>query len=208
MAGIDEVGRGALAGPVVAAAVILPNDAKIADLDDSKRLSVKKREELATLIRKTAVAWSIGLVGQHTIDKINILQSTFLAMAMSAARLPGQVNLLQIDGNKIIPAGILKRIWQKHKEAPIPRQQAYVHGDASIAAISAASIIAKTYRDALMRHLAKIYPGYGLEEHFGYGTKYHLQKIQALGPSPLHRLTFRGVKVEEKKVSFVQNSLF
>lgn len=193
MAGIDEVGRGSLAGPVVTSAVILPEKYDLSGLTDSKKLLPRKREELAVEIRKVAVAWSIGLIGQRAIDRLNILQSTFMAMAMAAARLPVDVNLLLIDGNKIIPQGILRRFWQKHKNAPLPKQQAQVHGDSLEPMISAASILAKTYRDAIMRHLSTKWPLYGFADHFGYGTKAHLQKLAELGPCPLHRITFRGV---------------
>ena len=206
VAGIDEVGRGALAGPVVAAAVIL-NDVPIEGLADSKKLSAEKRVQLAAEIRAKSYAWAIGLVGPRMIDKINILQATFLAMSMAAARLQASIASLQIDGNKIIPKEILQRIWVKHKTDPLPKQQAYVHGDATISAISAASIIAKTYRDALMRYLDDLWPGYGLANHFGYGTKEHLQKIQKLGASPLHRRTFRGVRVDLSPKEVTQNSL-
>ncbi|MBQ7586209.1 MAG: ribonuclease HII [Desulfovibrionaceae bacterium] len=206
IAGIDEVGRGCLAGPVVTAAVVLPPKYILPYLKDSKQLTPKRREALAKSIREVALAWSIGLIGQGTIDKINILQATFMAMAMAAARLPLTPNFLYIDGNKTIPTGILQRFWRKHKTEVLPRQQAVVKGDVQIPVISAASILAKTYRDSIMRFLAKRWPVYGFEDHVGYGSKYHLQKLKEYGPCPLHRLTFRGV-VNKPKIKEVQGSL-
>ncbi|MBQ9536858.1 MAG: ribonuclease HII [Desulfovibrionaceae bacterium] len=207
IAGIDEVGRGSLAGPVVAAAVVLPPDYKLEGLADSKVLTPSKREQLAWEIRKEATAWSIGLVGQRSIDKINILQATFTAMAMAAAKLPINATLLYIDGNKVVPQGILQRFWRKHKSCHLPRQQAIVHGDASTPVISAASIIAKTYRDALMRHLDLKWPQYAFAEHLGYGTRKHLDLLKTYGPCPLHRLSFRGVCQEVPQTKHMQPSL-
>ncbi|MCR4666204.1 MAG: ribonuclease HII [Desulfovibrio sp.] len=191
--GIDEVGRGCLAGPVVACALILPPSYSLSGLTDSKKLPPKKREELAQAIRECAVSYSIALVGQRTIDRINILQSTFMAMSMACSRLSPRPEFLAIDGNKILPEEMLGRFWMRHGDAPLPVQKAIVRGDSLVPAISAASILAKTYRDALMRFLSSRYPLYGFEKHVGYGTAHHLQMLAEHGPCPLHRRTFRGV---------------
>jgi len=180
-AGIDESGRGCLAGPVVAAAVILP-DSPVPGLADSKKLSALKRETLAPEIKRLALAWSVGASWQDEIDRINILQATLRAMirALRGLKLvPGHV---LVDGNQKIPFNI--------------SQQAIIGGDGSEPCISAASILAKTFRDRLMTSLDKKYPGYGFAGHKGYGTRQHLMLIRCLGPSPIHRQTFRGVRPE------------
>lgn len=194
-AGIDEAGRGCLAGPVVAAAVILPETYDLPGLTDSKVLSAARREELAPLIRRCALAWGLGVVWPGTIDRINILQATFEAMSRAVRCLRRRPDLLRVDGNKTIPEPVLLPHWRKDSAgAPgLPRQQAVVGGDSSVPAISAASILAKTYRDLLMEHLDKRYPGYGLARHKGYGTAEHYAALRRLGPCPQHRLTFRGV---------------
>lgn len=181
--GIDEAGRGCLAGPVVAAAVMLPPSFDLPGLTDSKKLSAARRESLAIAIRATASVWRIGVVWQRDIDRLNILQATFLAMAKAVRRLPEPATLLLVDGNRTIPLPLPGN----------PRQQAVVGGDALIPAISAASILAKTFRDALMRTLDRRHPGYGLAEHKGYGTAEHRAALRRLGPSNCHRLTFAGV---------------
>ena len=170
MAGIDEAGRGCLAGPVVAAAVILPEEYDLPGLTDSKALSAAQREHLAPLIRQCALAWGLGVIWPATIDRINILQATFEAMSRAVA------------GRK------------RHADAPdLPRQNAVVGGDSSVPAISAASVLAKTYRDMLMEHLERRHPGYGFARHKGYGTADHYEALHRLGPCRQHRLTFRGV---------------
>ncbi|EPR33065.1 Ribonuclease HII [Alkalidesulfovibrio alkalitolerans DSM 16529] len=181
--GIDEAGRGCLAGPVVAAAVILPPAFDLPGLTDSKKLSAARRETLAIAIRATAIAWRLGVVWQRDIDRLNILQATFLAMAKAVRRLPEPATLLLVDGNRTIPLPLPGN----------PRQQAVVGGDALVPAISAASILAKTFRDALMHTLDRRHPGYGLAEHKGYGTAEHRAALRRLGPSNCHRLTFAGV---------------
>lgn len=191
VAGIDEAGRGCLAGPVVAAAVILPSSFTLPGLADSKKLSASKREKLAPEIRKCSLAWSLGVIWPERICEINILQATFEAMAKAARSLSSTAELLQIDGPMIIPADVMSRIWPKCN--PSPNQEAIVRGDARVPAISAASIIAKTFRDHLMRRLDKFYPGYGFARHKGYGTSEHRAALASLGPSRLHRATFRGV---------------
>ncbi|MDR2820212.1 MAG: ribonuclease HII [Desulfovibrio sp.] len=194
VAGIDEAGRGCLAGPVVAAAVILPPDHGLTGLDDSKNLSAKARERLSPRIRSKAVAWGLGVVWAHRIDKINILQATFEAMCQAARVLRHTPALLLIDGSMTLPDAMLARYWQKsHPGRPCPAQRAIIAGDKTEEAISAASILAKTFRDKLMRRLSRLWPGYGFEKHKGYGTKAHYEALRRLGPCPQHRLTFHGV---------------
>lgn len=189
IAGIDEAGRGCLAGPVVAAAVILPANLLLPGLNDSKQLSAKQRDLLAPQIKSCALAWSVGLSWPREIEHCNILQATFHAMsrAVCSLRLPPQH--LLIDGNKIIPLPVL----QHYCRTFLPSQQAIVGGDALEAAISAASILAKTYRDHLMQIFHARHPAYGFDRHKGYGTKEHLQCLREHGPCPEHRRTFAGV---------------
>lgn len=195
-AGVDEAGRGCLAGPVVAAAVILPEGCRIPGLDDSKALSERQREALAPVIRRTAQAWGLGMVWPRRIEAVNILQATFEAMSRAVACL-GRGHalpmLLLIDGNKTIPAPVLSAALRGLPDAVPPRQTAIVGGDASQAAISAASILAKTWRDKLMTVLDRRWPDYGFARHKGYGTAAHYAALRAHGPCALHRLTFRGV---------------
>lgn len=179
IAGIDEAGRGCLAGPVVASAVIL-GPACVQGLTDSKKLSPAKRSFLAAQIKNSALAWSIGISWPGEIDRINILQATLQAMAKAVKRLKIHPCHVLIDGNQQIPVNI--------------SQQTIIGGDGSEPCISAASILAKTFRDRLMISLAHKYPGYDFARHKGYGTRDHLKSIRALGPSPIHRMTFRGVK--------------
>lgn len=189
--GVDEAGRGPLAGPVTASAVILDPQRPIEGLDDSKKLTEKKRDQLALLIRERALCWAVAHAEVNEIDTINILQATMLAMrrALQALQLPAicqQSSLhIQFDGNK------LPRL---HDLAFVCTAEAIVDGDALVPAISAASILAKTARDALMLHLDQQYPGYGLATHKGYSTAVHLQALQLLGPSPIHRCSFAPVK--------------
>jgi len=189
IAGVDEAGRGCLAGPVVAGACILPAEYDLPGLTDSKQLTAAKREVLYDLICEQAVAWAVGVAWAPEIDDINILQATFQAMGRAVRGMKGEPKFLQIDGNKTIPPHALQRNIQ---------QEYVIKGDGKIPAISAASIMAKTFRDRLMVKLAKRYPGYGISKHMGYGTKAHMAAIQELGPCRQHRLTFRGVKPEEK----------
>lgn len=202
VAGLDEAGRGCLAGPVVAGAVILPPRFSLPGLDDSKRLTPGQRERLAPLIRQQACAWGLGLVWPRLIDRINILQASLLAMARALACLGPAPALLLVDGRQTIPSAVLAGLWRPRRgEAPLPRQQAIVHGDQLYPAISAASVLAKTARDALMERLDRRYPGYGLARHKGYGTREHLAALCRLGPSRLHRLSFRGVRQDQNRVS-------
>ena len=196
--GIDEVGRGCLAGPVVACAVILPDGFKLDGLDDSKKLTPEKREHLAPLIKSMAEAWSLGIVWPCRIDSINILQATFEAMAHALGRVLAHVPAAEgrqpytvlVDGNKTIPENVLSSC--PGCLAGI-RQKSVVKGDSLSPAISAASVLAKVWRDSLMVHLSKKWPGYGFEIHKGYGTKAHYEALEQLGPCPMHRLSFHGV---------------
>lgn len=200
IAGVDEAGRGCLAGPVVAAAVILPENRPIDGLADSKALSERQREALAPVIRRTALAWGLGMVWPRRIEAVNILQATFEAMSRAVAclgrgrALPSR---LLIDGNKTIPLPVLRAALRDWPDAALPRQTAIVGGDATQAAISAASILAKTQRDRLMLALDRRWPDYGFARHKGYGTAAHYAALHAHGPCPLHRLTFRGVSPAE-----------
>lgn len=187
LAGLDEAGRGCLAGPVTAAAVVLPETYALPGLTDSKKLSPAKRERLAPLIKRQAVAWAVGFAWPPEIDRINILQASLTAMARAVRHLGLLPTLLRIDGNQRIPADFLAGLT-----AP-PHQETVVGGDLTVPAISAASIVAKTARDRLMAVFSRRYPGYGFEAHKGYGVARHLAALRRLGPCPLHRLTFRGV---------------
>lgn len=180
IAGVDEVGRGCLAGAVVAAAVILDLSKPLpAGLNDSKKLSEKKRLEIDEQIRRYAVAFSVAQIEADEIDRINILQATKKAMRAAIANLDPQADFLLIDAVQL-------------KEINLP-QKAIIKGDAISASIAAASIVAKTYRDNLMREFDKDYPEYGFAGHVGYGTKAHYEALRAHGASPLHRKSFRGV---------------
>ncbi len=174
--GVDEAGRGPLAGPVCAAAVILPPELEIPGLNDSKKLTDKKRRALFEIIKSEAVAYGIAFASHEEIDEINILQATFLAMERAIAQLSVQPALALIDGNR-----------EKDFGLPI---RTVVGGDARSANIAAASILAKVTRDDLMIELAKQYPAYGFDVHKGYGTKRHYEALRACGASPVHRQTF------------------
>lgn len=179
MAGVDEAGRGPLAGPVVAAAVILDDLNPIRGLNDSKKLSAKRREALFDEIRARALCFAIAEASVHEIDQINILQATLLAMkrAVEALRLPPK--LVLVDGNRLPTLSI--------------RAEAIVQGDALVPAISAASILAKVHRDRLCVEMHERYPAYGFDQHKGYGTALHMAALQAHGPADCHRLTFAPV---------------
>ena len=174
--GIDEAGRGPLAGPVFAAAVILPACVELPGLNDSKKLSDKKRRELFPLIKDKAIAYGIGIATHKEIDEINILQATFLAMERAIAQLSVKPELALIDGNR-------------EKDFGIP-VQTVIKGDSLSANIAAASVLAKVTRDSMMEDLAKEYPQYGFEIHKGYGTKAHYDALRTYGPSDIHRMTF------------------
>ena len=180
LAGVDEVGRGPLAGPVVAAAVILDPRFPIAGLADSKCLSEQRREQLAGEIRAHALAWALGRAEVEEIDRINILQASLLAMQRAVQALDPQPDYALIDGNRCPQLGC--------------PAEAVIKGDARIAAISAASIIAKVARDQEMREMDACYPGYGLAGHKGYPSKAHLEALQRLGVTPMHRRSFGPVR--------------
>ncbi|MDY6954500.1 MAG: ribonuclease HII [Thermodesulfobacteriota bacterium] len=180
IAGVDEAGRGPLAGPVVSAAVILPEAVCLEHLDDSKRLSPARREALFGAIYEQATSVGIGLVDAVEIDRINILQAALLSMAMAIANLRPTPEYLLIDG----PFPVKSTVPQK----------AVKHGDRLSSSIAAASIVAKVTRDRLMRLYDEEFPGFGFAKHKGYGTKAHRTAIRTLGCCPIHRKTFRGVK--------------
>ena len=185
IAGIDEVGRGCLAGPVVAAACVLDLEKPLPKgLNDSKKLTAKQREEIDEELRKTALAFAVGQIEADEIDRINILQATMRAMASAVASLDPKPEFLLIDAVKL-------------REIPIP-QKSIIKGDAISASIAAASVIAKVYRDRLMHDYHQTYPQYSFHEHVGYATKTHRDAIRTHGPSPIHRLSFRGVLIEEE----------
>lgn len=178
--GIDEAGRGPLAGPVCAAAVILDPARPIAGLNDSKQLSEKKRDALAPLIRERALAWAIGWASVEEIDEINIRQANFRAMRRAFDGLGTRATHALVDGKDPPPLGC--------------RVTCIIGGDALEPAISAASILAKTARDAMMVDLCAQYPGYGFSQHKGYGSAAHMEALRRLGPSPVHRRTFAPVR--------------
>lgn len=174
--GVDEAGRGPLAGPVYAAAVILPEHLEIPGLDDSKKLTDKRRRELMPIIKEQAIAYGIGIATEKEIDEINILQATFLAMERAIAQLNGKADFALIDGNR-----------EKDFGLPV---MTVVKGDSRSANIAAASILAKVSRDDYMEEMAGKYPEYGFEIHKGYGTKAHYEALRTYGHCPLHRVTF------------------
>ena len=174
--GVDEAGRGPLCGPVVAAAVILPQNVTIDGLNDSKKLSPKKREELFDVIRESALAWCIAEASVEEIDRLNILEADLLAMRRAIAGLQIPAEYALIDGNIA-------------RDFPIPAR-AVIHGDAISPSIAAASILAKVHRDRLCEELDRAYPQYGIAKHKGYGTKAHMDALRQYGPSPIHRKLF------------------
>lgn len=176
IAGVDEVGRGPIAGPVVAAAVILPSGAQIAGINDSKKLSEKKRLALEQVIKESCVAWAIGAVGPTVIDEINILEASKLAMRLAIEKLPVAAEHLLVDAVNL-PLNI--------------PQTDIIKGDAKSISIGAASIIAKCHRDRMMKVYDKVYPGYGLGGHAGYPTKAHKEVVFALGYTAIHRRSFK-----------------
>lgn len=174
--GVDEAGRGPLAGPVCAAAVILPPHIDIPGLNDSKKLSDKRRRELLPIIKDAAIAYGIAFADEKEIDEINILQATFLAMERAVSQLSAKPDILLIDGNR-----------EKDFGTPV---ETIVKGDSRSASIAAASVLAKVTRDDYLLQMAEQYPEYGFEIHKGYGTKAHYSALEKFGPCPLHRMTF------------------
>ena len=187
VAGVDEVGRGPLAGDVVAAAVILPENYALAGLTDSKKLSEKKRLSLFTEIKSVAISWALGRASVGEIDQLNILHASLLAMRRAVDALDPSPQFVQVDGNRL-PS------WNYPSEA-------IVQGDVNVAAISAASIIAKVTRDAEMLELDALYPAYGFAAHKGYPTKAHLLAIEQNGICPAHRKSFGPVKKKLERLS-------
>ena len=174
--GVDEVGRGPFAGPVMAGAVILPKDCEILYLNDSKKLSAKRREELYDEIREKAVSWAVARVEPERIDEINILQATFEAMRKAVSKLSVRPDILLVDAVHI-------------PDLDIP-QDSIVKGDAKSVSIAAASVLAKVTRDRIMVEYAGEYPGYGFDKNMGYGTAEHRNALAAMGPTPIHRRSF------------------
>ena len=174
--GVDEAGRGPLAGPVCAAAVILPPHLELPGLNDSKKLTDKKRRELFPMIKEQAIAYGIGFASEAEIDELNILQATYLAMQRAIDALEGKAEYALIDGNRAKDFGL-----------PL---QTVVKGDSLSASIAAASVLAKVSRDDVMLEMAEKYPQYGFEIHKGYGTKAHYEALRSYGASPIHRATF------------------
>ena len=174
--GVDEAGRGPLAGPVCAAAVILPDHIEIPGLTDSKKLSDKKRRELFPIIKEQAIAYGIAFVDHEIIDEINILQATYKAMGEAIAQLDRKPDLALIDGNRAADFGV--------------PTETVIHGDSLSASIAAASVLAKVSRDDYMLKMAQVYPQYGFEIHKGYGTKAHYAAITEHGTCPIHRMSF------------------
>ena len=180
VAGVDEAGRGPLAGPVTAAAVVLDLCVPIPGIGDSKAITEARREKLFDLIQERAVAWAIGWATAEEIDQINILQASFLAMRRALDQIPGQFLAVAVDGNRVIP------------KLELP-QRAIVKGDARVAEIGAASILAKVARDRYMLELHERFPQYGFAKHKGYPTADHVEALRCHGPMPEHRRTFRPV---------------
>ena len=176
--GCDEVGRGCIAGPVFAAAVILPYNYQNEEINDSKQLSAAKRNQMRTIIERDALAWAVGQVSEKEIDKINILQASFLAMTRAVEQLALKPQLLLIDGNRFV------------NRTDIP-YKTVVKGDATYLSIAAASILAKCYRDELMDRLHEEYPMYGWKDNKGYPTPYHQEAVLKYGNSPYHRRSFQ-----------------
>lgn len=179
-AGVDEAGRGPLAGPVVVAAVILPKNHDMVSLDDSKRLSEKRRELLLPQIEAQAIAFAVEFVDVDEIDRVNILQATMNGMQRAVEKLKPEPHRAMIDGNRA------PRLACEVKTV--------IGGDRIVASISAASILAKVYRDRLMMSMHHLYPDYGFDRHKGYPTAYHLDRLKVLGPCPIHRKTFAPVR--------------
>ncbi len=180
IAGVDEAGRGPLAGPVVAAAVIFARDVRIDGVDDSKKLSAAKRNALFPIIQQTALSYGVGVVDEKIIDEINILQAARLAMKRAVEQLNPAPDYLLIDGNREIDSAI--------------DQKTVVKGDSLSHSIAAASVLAKVARDRLMEEIDRAWPQYGFKKHKGYPTQAHRDSIRQWGPCPAHRVTFKGVK--------------
>jgi ribonuclease HII len=191
VAGLDEVGRGPLAGPVVAAAVVLPLGFTHADIKDSKMLTAEQRERLLPTIRESALCWGVGVVEVEEIDRINILKASLLAMVKAIRALRPAPDCLLIDGNQSIPADFFP-VNAAFKKPPF--QRTIIKGDQLCVSIAAASILAKVARDTMMVELDKTYPEYGFAHHKGYSCITHMEALRRFGPSPIHRRTFKPVR--------------
>jgi ribonuclease HII len=192
IAGIDEVGRGPLAGPVVAAAVILPRGYSHPEIQDSKLLTAKQREKLSAVIREDAVCWALGIVEAEEIDRVNILQASLLAMVKALAALRSRADCILIDGNQSIPLPIF-RIGQFLPGRTV-YQRTIIKGDQSCLSIAAASIVAKVARDEIMSALDRQFPQYGFAAHKGYSCDAHFNALKRFGASPVHRQSFKPVR--------------
>jgi ribonuclease HII len=180
VAGVDEAGRGPLAGPVVAAAVVLDRGCRIPGLQDSKRLSARQREEVAEAIRRRAVSWAVAQATVEEVDRLNVLHAARLAMRRAVEALGVRPSVVLVDGG-----------WGLAVDLP---QRTVVGGDAAVACIAAASVLAKVERDRIMAELDRAYPGYGFAQHKGYACPAHLEALRRLGPSPVHRRSFAPVR--------------
>jgi ribonuclease HII len=183
ISGVDEAGRGPLAGPVVAAAVIIPEGIILPGVKDSKKMTKKARETAFEVINEMAIAVSVGVVSHASIDKVNILNASLAAMKQAVLSLEPSPDFILVDGIHKIPISVPQQCLKK--------------GDQICQSISAASIIAKVYRDRIMDSYHDLFPEYGFSDHKGYGTVKHRAALKALGPSPIHRLTFRGVRISD-----------
>lgn len=192
IAGIDEVGRGPLAGPVIAAAVILPRGYSHPEMKDSKLVSAKQRKKLALLIQENAKCWALGVVEVEEIDRLNILQASLLAMVKALAALHSKADCVLIDGNQTIPLPLFYR--GKFLAGRSLYQKTIVKGDQLCISIAAASIVAKVARDEMMLQWDKEYPEYGFAAHKGYGCAAHFAALERFGPSPIHRQSFKPVR--------------
>lgn len=192
IAGIDEVGRGPLAGPVVAAAVVLPRGYSHPEIRDSKLLSAKQREKLAPLIQQSAACWGVGFVEAEEIDRLNIHQASLLAMVKALAALTSEADCALIDGNQTIPTALF-RIGKFFTGRSV-YQRTIIRGDRSCLSIAAASIVAKVARDQMMVELHEQYPEYGFINHMGYSCAEHFKALRRFGPSPIHRQSFKPVR--------------
>lgn len=190
VAGLDEVGRGPLAGPVVAAAVVLPRGFSHPEVKDSKLLTAEQRNRLSMMLRECALSWGVGVVEVDDIDRMNILQASLLAMAKAFRALRPLPDCLLIDGHQAIPA----EFFQLRLSAQLPHQRTIVKGDRLCVSIAAASIIAKVARDTIMAEFDKSFPEYGFASHKGYSCDSHIDALRRLGPSPIHRRSFRPVR--------------
>jgi ribonuclease HII len=192
VAGIDEVGRGPLAGPVVAAAVILPRGFTHPEIKDSKMLSSKQREKLALVIEQAAQCWALGVIDVDGVDRLNILCASLTAMALALQCLTPKPDYVLIDGNQKIPLDFFAEIGSN--SAQLLYQQTIVKGDQLCLSIAAASIVAKVARDQMMVDFDRQYPEYGFAEHKGYASAAHLAALQRYGPTPIHRRSFKPVR--------------